>query len=229
MNSNLAKIIIAVDGPAGSGKSTVSKIIAQKLDLTYIDTGAMYRGIALLSIKAKLNPETQIDEICKLAETAHFRFEDCSKKIFLNNEDISSQIRTPEISKIVSQISTIPLVRDSLIKLQREIGENGGAIMDGRDIGTNVFPNANVKIFLLASSKIRAQRRYDEQINIGINQSLEEVLYDIEKRDFSDYNRSIAPLKQAEDAFLVDTDEMTVEQVVNRIIEIIYEKINISN
>jgi len=212
-------INIAIDGPAGAGKSSISKSVATQLGFTYIDTGAMFRAIALYvqrnggdtkseeSVSALL-PEIDID----------IKYDGTGNLIFLNGEDVSSLIRTAEVSMGASDVGTIPAVRQKLLQLQRKIAENNNIVMDGRDIGTHVLPNANVKIFLTADVKIRARRRLAELITKGDNVTYDEVLSDMIKRDENDSNRKIAPLMQAEDAIKVDTTHLTLEKSIEKVL-----------
>lgn len=226
----MEKLIIAVDGPAGVGKSTVAKLLADKLNLTYIDTGAMYRAIALSALKKALNPNYHVGEICEIAETAEFKFEDNSKRIFLNGIEVTGEIRTPEVSKLASEVSVFKEVREALVKAQRNMtkldlnntsSNNKGFIMDGRDVGTVVFPNAQIKIFMVASPEIRAKRRYDELVQKGIEQEFEQVLKDVKERDLADSTREISPLRKAEDALLLNTDNKSLEEVFQEALSLI--------
>ena len=217
--------IVAIDGPAGSGKGTVTKIISEKLGLINIDTGAMYRCVALQALKNNIK-DTEIEKVEKMLENIDIKFkrEDGNVKTFLNGEDVSKQIRTPEVDDVVAKFAALKQVREKVTPLQQKMGELGNIIMEGRDIGTTVFPNANVKIYLDASVEERAKRRYLQNQEKGINESYEEVLESIKKRHILETTREISPLRKADDAILVDSTELTIEQVVNRIIEIIEEK-----
>lgn len=218
--------IVAVDGPAGSGKGTITKIVADRMNLVSIDTGAMYRCVALEMI----NKNIEIEELDKIKEILNeikieLKRESDIPKVYLNGEDVSRDIRTEGVTKLVSPVSKIKEVRDKLTQWQREMGQNQDIIMEGRDIGTNVFPNANVKIYLDAKPEERARRRFKQNQEEGITgMTYEEILENVKQRDFNDSHREIAPLKKADDAILVDSTELTIEQVVNRIIEIIEEK-----
>ena len=218
--------IVAVDGPAGSGKGTITKIVADRMNLVSIDTGAMYRCVALEMI----NKNIEIEELDKIKEILNeikieLKRESDIPKVYLNGEDVSRDIRTEGVTKLVSPVSKIKEVRDKLTQWQREMGQNQDIIMEGRDIGTNVFPNANVKIYLDAKPEERARRRFKQNQEEGITgMTYEEILENVKQRDFNDSHRKIAPLKKADDAILVDSTELTIEQVVNRIIEIIEEK-----
>lgn len=218
--------IVAVDGPAGSGKGTITKIVADRMNLVSIDTGAMYRCVALEMI----NKNVKIEELDKIKEILNeikieLKRENDIPKVYLNGDDVSRDIRTEGVTKLVSPVSKIKEVRDKLTQWQREMGQSQDIIMEGRDIGTNVFPNANVKIYLDAKPEERAIRRFKQNQEEGITgMTYEEILENVKQRDFNDSHREIAPLKKADDAILVDSTELTIEQVVNRIIEIIEEK-----
>lgn len=217
--------IVAIDGPAGTGKGTVTKIISERLGLINIDTGAMYRCVALQALKNNIK-DTEIEKVEKMLENIDIKFkrEDGNVKTFFNGEDVSKQIRTPEVDDVVAKFAALKQVREKVTPLQQKMGELGNIIMEGRDIGTTVFPNANVKIYLDASVEERAKRRYLQNQEKGINESYEEVLESIKKRHILETTREISPLRKADDAILVDSTELTIEQVVNKIIEIIEEK-----
>jgi len=202
---------IAIDGPAGAGKSTIAKKAAKKLDFIYVDTGAMYRAIALYFIRAgvKAEDEKTISEKCV----------DGAQQVILNGENVNDFIRTEQVSMMTSNISKYPAVREKLLNLQRQLAAQKNVIMDGRDIGTCVLPDAKTKIFLTASAKERARRRYKEQVERGIECDIDQIEKDIIARDEQDMNRKTAPLKQAEDAVLIDSSDMSIEQVVDAIIE----------
>ena len=212
-------IIVAIDGPAGSGKGTVTKKISNALGLVSIDTGATYRCVALnmLQRNVKLNEEEKIKQIL---ENINIDLKP-NGKIFLNGDDVTDKIRTPEVSEFVSQVSTLKIVRDKMVDIQRKMSVGKNVIMDGRDIGTIVFPNANVKIYLDASPEVRAERRMKQMAEKGTKLDYEQVLKEIIERDTRDSNRAIAPLKQADDAIYVDSSKMTIDEVTNKIIEII--------
>jgi cytidylate kinase len=209
--------IIAVDGPAGAGKSTVAKQLAKALNFTYIDSGAMYRSFTLNLIENKVNIENE-NEVLDLLTNTDISF--MGKKILVDNKDVTKKIRSKEVDNLVSRISTIPEVRHILIANQRKISANKDVVMDGRDIGTVVFPNANIKIYLTADVEERAKRRTVENISKGIKINYEEILSEIKKRDTTDQDRVISPLRPAEDAILIDTTHKTVEEVVNEILAI---------
>lgn len=217
-------ISIAIDGPAGAGKSTIAKAVAQKLSFIYVDTGALYRAIGFYVLKNRINSENEI--IFSLKEIKiDLKFENNLQKVFLCNEDISEKIRTPEVSMMASKISAVPEVREFLFDLQRDFAQKNNVIMDGRDIGTVILPDATVKIFLTASSEKRAARRYKELIEKGFQVDYENILNDIIKRDTNDSNRKIAPLKAAKDAVLVDTSECNLEESIDLVLNIINNKI----
>lgn len=209
-------IRIAIDGPGGAGKSTIAKIVAEKMNMEYIDTGAMYRAIGWMFSKNNVNTEDSAEVQDVLNRTA-IDFD--NGKIFLNGEDISGEIRTPEISKAASVCSKLPEVRSKLVALQREIAEGKSVVMDGRDIGTNVLPNAEVKIFLTADPMVRAKRRYDQLLESGKEADLNSIFEDIKERDYQDTHRELNPLQQAEDAVMLDTSDMTINQVLDEIMK----------
>lgn len=216
-------INIAVDGPAGAGKSTICKQAAKELKYIYVDTGAMYRALAYY-IKNKIvntsNLKNELNDI-----KIEIKFLDGDQKIFLCGEDITEFIRTPEISSLASEISANPTIRNYLLDLQRDIAKSNNILMDGRDIGTVILPNADVKIYLTASIKQRAERRYKEFINKGVNCSYEEVLRDIEKRDYNDAHRKIAPLKPSYDSIILDTSNLNFNESVKALLNIVKERI----
>ena len=209
---------VAIDGPAGAGKSTIAKLVAKEKGYIYVDTGAMYRGLAIHFIKRGLKAEDikGIVEACKDAEVS-IVYENDVQQIYLNGENVTAMLRTEEVGNMASKTSAIPAVREKLLELQRTQAREKDVIMDGRDIGTNILPNADVKIYLTASVETRATRRYKELLEKGENCVYEEIAQDIKERDERDMNREIAPLKQAEDAILVDSSEMTIEEVVKTI------------
>ena len=213
--------VVAVDGPAGAGKSTISKLVAAQLGLTYIDTGAMYRAVALKVLERRL-PLTE-EGIIEAARDVEIDQQsvDGLTKTYLDGRDVSTEIRTPEVSKIVSPVAKVGFVRQRLTELQRKMATRGGVIMDGRDIGTVVLPNADVKIFLTATVEERARRRYEELKAKGFDVDLQSIEKDIATRDKIDSEREIAPLKQADDAILIDSTGLTIEEVTNKMIAII--------
>lgn len=210
---------IAIDGPAGAGKSTIAKLVAKKKGLIYVDTGAMYRAMALYMLRCDMDPadEEGIIEKCKEADVT-LGHEDGQQVVYLNGENVNGLIRTEEVGNMASAISVIGKVRENLVAKQQKIAETTDLIMDGRDIGTCVLPNANLKIYLTASVEVRAKRRYDELVAKGQECDLEQIKKDIEERDYRDMHREISPLKQADDAILVDTSYMTIDEVVDKIL-----------
>lgn len=212
---------VAIDGPAGAGKSTIAKAVAKKLNLIYVDTGAMYRAMALYMLRHGVNLQDteKIIENCKETDIT-IRYEDGVQVVLLNGENVNAFLRTEEVGKAASAVSAIPQVRKKLLELQHKLAAESDCIMDGRDIGTCVLPNAQTKIYLTASSEVRAKRRYDELAAKGEECDLEQIRADIEERDYRDMHREVSPLKQAEDAILVDTSEMTVDEVIEKIISL---------
>ncbi len=223
------KIIIAIDGPAGAGKSSVSKAVSQKLGFTYIDTGAMYRACALMAIETGVDVRQYTPQLPLMFEDFELvlKFENNKQKIILNDIDITREIREPDISIGASYISAIPYVRDKMVELQRKMAENESVVMDGRDIGTNVFPNADVKIYLTADVTERAKRRLKELLEKGTSTDLAAVLSDMKMRDKNDSERDYAPLKKADDAVVVDNTSLSFEQSVDTVIECINNKIKV--
>ena len=212
------RIAVAIDGPAGAGKSTIAKLVGKKFDLMYINTGAMYRAVAL-SAKRNNIKTTEIDSLMNMIDKMEMHFE--NDDLILNGVNIQDEITLPEISEIVSQYASIPEVRSKLVELQRQLAKTSDVVMDGRDIGTTVLPDAFVKIYLTASSDARAKRRYDELAAKGEQCDINDIKEDIEKRDYQDMHREISPLKQADDAILLDTSNMNIEQVVAAMRDII--------
>lgn len=210
---------VAIDGPAGAGKSTIAKLVAKEKGYIYVDTGAMYRGLAICFLNKGISPEEK-DRVIEALETADvtIRYEDGKQQVYLNGENITARLREEAVGNMASKTSAIPEVRAKLLELQRNLARTSDVIMDGRDIGTCVLPDADVKIYLTASTHTRAKRRYDELCEKGIVCDLKEIEKDIEERDHRDMTREIAPLKQAEDAILVDSSELTIEEVVTKII-----------
>lgn len=217
--------VVAIDGPAGSGKGTITKLVGERLKLVNIDTGAMYRCVSLYMIKnnIKISELDKIEEMLKVIQIEQKSINRIDK-FFLNGEDVSESIRTKEVNDIVSQVSHIVIVRERMVELQRKMGENLDIIMEGRDIGTNVFPNADIKIYLDASAEERANRRLKQNEEKGITTSYEEILENIKFRDNNDKTSPVAPLKQASDAIYIDTTNMQIAEVVEKIIEIIKNK-----
>ncbi|MDD6326891.1 MAG: (d)CMP kinase [Lachnospiraceae bacterium] len=211
---------IAIDGPAGAGKSTIAKLVAKKLGYIYVDTGAMYRSIALYMIENGISQDddTNIASACNKI-SIRIAYEDDTQHVYLNNEDVSVKIRMEKVGNMASVFAAKKAVRDKLLSLQRDIAAQNDCIMDGRDIGTHVLPNAEFKIYLTASVDTRAMRRYKELVEKGQDANLEQIKEDIKQRDYQDMNREIAPLKQAEDAVLLDSSNMTIDEVVAAICE----------
>lgn len=213
-------MVIAIDGPAGAGKSTIAKLAARKLNFIYVDTGALYRTIALYCIENG----TDVDDEAALAEgikdiSVALRYIDSVQHVYLNDKDVSDDIRREEVGKMASKVATKKVVRDKLLSLQREMAYSNNVIMDGRDIGTNVIPDAEVKIYLTASADERANRRVKQLEEKGEHPDFDTIKKDIEDRDYQDMHRDIAPLKQAEDAVYLDTSDMTIEEVVRFIVD----------
>ena len=216
------KYVIAIDGPGASGKSTTAKALARKLKYIYIDTGAMYRACALCSLENNINLK-DIPKLITMLENIDIKilYSERGNKIFLNGNDVSQRIREADITKLSSEIAKIDIVRKKMVLLQRKIGKNGGVIMDGRDIGTVVFPNADFKFFMIANEKTRALRRWKEAAEKGENLSLKDIEKELIWRDANDSLRKISPLKQAEDAIPVDTSNMTIDDQVEFLFKII--------
>ena len=212
--------IIAIDGPAGAGKSTIAKLLAKKLQLLYIDTGAMYRALALQALRKGITPDEQ-EKIALIAEKTRITLlenGDRNISVFLDDEDVTDAIRSPEVTALVSSIAALPEVRMYLVEQQRAIAKRGGVVMDGRDIGTFVLPHADLKFFLTASIEERAKRRYLEMAAKGFEVELEALSQELLVRDSQDENRALAPLKQAEDAILIDTTGLDIDQVLDKMI-----------
>lgn len=206
---------VAIDGPAGAGKSTIAKRVAKEMGYVYVDTGAMYRALAVFFLKQGLKPEEteKIAEACKNAVVT-IGYEEGVQQVYLNGENVTGELRREEVGNMASVSSAIKEVRAQLLELQRELARTKDVVMDGRDIGTNILPNADVKVYLTASVETRANRRYLELQEKGVACDLQEIAHDIEERDTRDMNREIAPLKQAEDAVYVDSSDMTIDEVV---------------
>lgn len=220
-------ISVAIDGPVGAGKSTIARTAAQRLGLIYCDTGALYRAVGLFCHRNGVNMEDYSEIAAQLDKIrVEIRLEDGVQRVFLNGADVSAEIRLPETAMAASAVSPVPEVRAALLDMQRGIAQAGGVIMDGRDIGTVVLPNADVKIFLTASPEVRAKRRLEDYRRAGNGElTFEEVLRDVNQRDYNDSHRSAAPLKQADDAVLADTSELNFEQSVRLVCDIIENSI----
>lgn len=218
-------INVAIDGPAGAGKSTIAKTAAKELGFIYVDTGALYRAVAYNAVKNGVIDDEQ-GIISMLDDTkVELKYVEGVQSVYLNGEDVSGFIRTPEISMGASKVSAIPQVREFLLNLQREIAKTNNVIMDGRDIATVVLPDAEVKIFLFASPECRAERRYKELVEKGENVSFDDVLKDVNQRDYQDSHREIAPLKPSEESIMADTSELTLQESIDLIVNTIKEKI----
>ena len=217
---------IAIDGPAGAGKSSIAKALSKRLGYIYIDTGAMYRSVALFFLENNVadGTDSRIESLLDKLEIS-IKYEDGAQKVILNGEDVTGKLRLEEIGKLASKFSAIGSVREKLVALQRKLAQKENVVMDGRDIGTVVLPNADLKIYLSASSKVRAKRRYLEllekgQTDLDINDIEDEII----KRDEADMNREISPLKQADDAYYLDSSDMTLEEVVSKILSMVKEE-----
>ncbi len=223
-------INIAIDGPAGAGKSTIARAAAKALGFIYVDTGALYRAAAyfMISHGIDVNNESKVGGyLCDVVP--ELKYIDGEQHVFVNGVDVTDKIRTPEVSMGASAVSAMPCVRDFLFDLQQKIAAENNVIMDGRDIGTVVLPNADVKIYLTASAEERARRRHKELAEKGENVSFEEVLADVNKRDYNDMNREVAPLKKAEDAVLCDTTNVDLQGAIEMLINIINSKLTMNN
>lgn len=220
-------INVAIDGPAGAGKSTIARTAAKDLGYIYVDTGALYRAIGVYALRHGFDTKNAdtvaqtLSDIC-----VELKFMDGVQHVFLNNEDVSEEIRTPEASMAASDVSAVPAVRQFLFNLQRNIAKQNDCIMDGRDIGTVVLPEAQVKIFLTASPEARAMRRYKELQEKGVKDTYEAVLADLKQRDYNDSHRAVAPLKPADDSILVDTTVLNLKESVQKVISVIRNKIS---
>lgn len=214
------KLVVAIDGPAGAGKSTVAKLVAQELHLVYIDTGAMYRAVAWKVLHQKKGVTTAaIEEVAKDIDVRLY-YKGGRTRVFVDGKEVTDEIRTPEISHIVSKVASLALVREKMVELQRKMADSGSVLMDGRDIGTNVLPNASVKIYLTASIEERAKRRARELLEKGHAVSEADVEKEIAARDKADMEREISPLRQADDAVLLDTTGLSIKEVVSRILSL---------
>ena len=224
---NMKKINIAIDGPAGAGKSTIAKALAKQLNIVYVDTGAMYRAIGLYFSRkqvAKDDVET-VERECENIDVS-IGYEDGEQIVYLNGENVNGLIRTPEAGMMASAFSMHKKVRAKMVELQQALAAKTSVVMDGRDIGTVVLPEAEVKIYLTASSSVRAKRRYDELIEKGIDCNLEQLKKEIEERDYQDMTREVSPLKKAEDAIELDTSDLSIEEVIKKMQQIVFWKID---
>jgi len=213
---------IAIDGPAGAGKSTIAKLVAKKLNFIYVDTGSMYRSLAYACLREGVTQgeKEKVVEVCRRSKV-ELSYENGAQIVKLNGENVNPYIRTEEVSSMTSAIAVYSEVREVLLDLQRDMAKKCDLVMDGRDIGTNVLPNADVKVYLTASVETRAKRRYLEMKEKGVDISLAEIEKDIEERDYRDMHRDVAPLKQAEDAVYLDSSDMSIDEVVNAIIALV--------
>ena len=210
---------IAIDGPAGAGKSTIAKLVAKELGYIYVDTGAMYRGMAIYFLQQKIGGEEK-EKIAEASRNANvsIAYEDGAQQIYLNGENVTAKLREEAVGNMASVSSAVPEVRGQLLALQRNLAQKENVVMDGRDIGTNILPHADTKIYLTASVETRANRRFLELEQKGVMCNMEDIAKDIEERDYRDMHRDIAPLRQAEDAIYVDSSNMTIEEVVKEIL-----------
>ena len=219
-------INVAIDGPAGAGKSSVAKAASAELGYIYVDTGALYRAVGVNALRKGIDTKDKEKVTATLNSiTVELKFVNGEQQVFLNGENVSSEIRTPDASMAASNVSAIPAVREFLFDLQRDIAKNNNCIMDGRDIGTVVLPDAQVKIFLTAAPEKRAKRRYDELIAKGSKVEYNDVLEDLIQRDYNDSHREVAPLKPAEDSIIIDTTSFTLEQSINSVVNTVKENV----
>jgi cytidylate kinase len=218
-------LVIAIDGPSGAGKSTIARLLAKRLGYLHIDTGAMYRAVAVLISRAGLDPadSNAIKRFCTYLDV-RLETNAGSQKVMANGQDVTNQIRTPEVSLMTSRISALKPVRDALLLAQREMGRSGAVVLEGRDIGTVVFPGADLKFFLFASPEVRGKRRYDELISKGEQITLQKTIEAVIQRDEQDSQRDLAPLRQAEDAIPVDSSDIGIEEVVSRMEACVLQK-----
>ncbi len=216
------RISIAIDGPAAAGKSTVAKVVAKKLSYVYIDTGAMYRTITYAALEQKVDIENE-EKLMEVVKNVNIEFQqgENTQLVFLNGQDVSEVIRTPDVTNRVSIVAKHRLVREEMVRRQQELAKKGGVVMDGRDIGTHVLPDAEVKIFMLASVEERAERRHLENLNKGFDSNLEQLKEEIAQRDKLDSEREVSPLKKADDALELDTTSLSIEEVVQKIMSIV--------
>jgi len=219
------KLIVAIDGPSGAGKSTLSKALAKRTGYLNIDTGAMYRSVALLAQRRQIDAadERGLQQLCSELRIKFVREAD-SERVFANGEDISQAIRTPEVSLLTARVAACPAVRDALMRMQRDLGAEGGVILEGRDIGTVVFPQAQVKFFLSATAAERGRRRYDELRDKGIEVDLQQTIAEVEERDAADSAREHAPLKRAADAIDIDSTRLTIDEVLEEMLRVIADR-----
>jgi len=220
----MKELIVAIDGPSGVGKSTLSKLLSLDLGYINLDTGAMYRAVALASLRQGIDAKDHA-ALKQLCEKIVIEFERGEKeeRVLLNGEDVSAQIRTPEISLLTASVAACPDVRQAMVERQRILGADGGVVLEGRDIGTVVFPNADVKFFLKASSEVRGQRRFLELQTKGVDVDLARTISEVQARDIADTSRTNSPLRQADDAFVIDTTDLNITQVLERMFSVIAE------
>ena len=223
----MSKIIIGIDGPAGSGKSTLSKMVSERLGFTYLDTGAMYRAITYLAIKKEIVDDEEAVSTFVRGLDVILKFENGNTRVFVNEEEVTDFIRTPEVNSKVSEIARMPAVRKELVRMQKRMGEIGNIVAEGRDTTTVVFPDADLKIYLIASVDVRAERRHKEFLEKGIDIDIEEVKANLRKRDEIDSGREVSPLIKAENAIEVDTSTLSVDEEFEILIENIKKKINL--
>ncbi|MFY0214771.1 (d)CMP kinase [Bacillus cereus] len=216
------RISIAIDGPAAAGKSTVAKVVAKELSYVYIDTGAMYRTLTYAALEQKVDIENE-EQLMEVVKNVNIEFQqgENTQLVFLNGQDVSEVIRTPDVTNRVSIVAKHRLVREEMVRRQQELAKKGGVVMDGRDIGTHVLPDAEVKIFMLASVEERAERRHLENLNKGFDSNLEQLKEEIAQRDKLDSEREVSPLKKADDALELDTTSLSIEEVVQKIMSIV--------
>ncbi|ARO63974.1 (d)CMP kinase [Bacillus cereus] len=216
------RISIAIDGPAAAGKSTVAKVVAKELSYVYIDTGAMYRTLTYAALEQKVDIENE-EQLMEVVKNVNIEFQqgENTQLVFLNGQDVSEVIRTPDVTNRVSIVAKHRLVREEMVRRQQELAKKGGVVMDGRDIGTHVLPDAEVKIFMLASVEERAERRHLENLNKGFDSNLEQLKEEIAQRDNLDSEREVSPLKKADDALELDTTSLSIEEVVQKIMSIV--------
>lgn len=216
------KLIVAIDGPSGAGKSTLSKALAHQLNYINIDTGAMYRSVALMAQRQDINLDNQdaLQALCNELTIEFIRSTD-AETVLVNGEDVSSAIRTPEVSLLTAKVAASPVVREAMVEQQRNMGKSGGVVLEGRDIGSVVFPDAHVKFFLSATARERGRRRYDELCAKGIVVDLEQTIADVELRDQADSEREHAPLVQAEDAVPIDSTQMSIDEVLAEMVRLV--------
>ncbi|MCD6581740.1 MAG: (d)CMP kinase [Desulfuromusa sp.] len=219
------KLIIAIDGPSGAGKSTLSKALARQLDYLNIDTGAMYRSVAFMAQQRSIDPHDSValHELCDDLSLEFIR-ENGDEQVLVNGVDVSEEIRTPDISLLTAQVAACPAVREAMVSVQRKMGEAGGVVLEGRDIGTVVFPQADVKFFLSATAEERGHRRYEELLTKGIAADLQQTIAEVATRDAADTARTLAPLMQADDAVVIDSTRLSINEVLEKMLIIIKAK-----